>query len=432
MNLRRLALDLLARWDEGDVYINLAVGRACEALPDSERRTLTALLYGTVEKCITLDYFIGTLAKRGDVDPYTRNLLRLGLYEVLYMRTPAHAAVNETVKLARNRGEAGFVNGILRAAARAPQTLTPPPREKNPARYLSVAYSVPLKLVRLLVEALGEQTEAFLQAVTTPSGMTLHINTTQISREEYLAALKDRGIEAHLTPYAPRGVILARSYPPRELPGFEEGWFFVQDEASQVAVSALAPAPHTRVLDLCACPGGKSFGCAVAMGDTGEVRAFDLHASKLSLIKDGAARLKLRSVTAEEQDAAHPSPALAGQGEYVLCDVPCSGLGVLSKKADLRYRDTEGIAALPPLQLSILSAGAACLAPGGTLLYSTCTVNPKENEGVTDAFLASHPDFAYVPFEVGSLRAPEGRLTLLPHIHHTDGFYIAKLKRRVP
>ena len=430
MNRRKYALDLLTRWEAGEEYINLTIGRAAEQVGDDDRRYLTALLYGTVEKCITLDYYIGVLAKRSNLDPTTRNILRLGLYELLYMHTPHHAVVNDIVSLGRNKGERGFLNGTLRAALRAPEILVPPPYDKNPARHLSVKYSLPISTVRLLSHILGEETQAFLEAVNAPHPLTIRVNTLRLSREAYLSHLVEKGIAATPTPFAPHGVTLDTSYPPKSLPGFEDGWFYVQDEASQIAVDALSPKAGSTLIDLCACPGGKSFGSALSMENKGQVMSYDIHASKLSLICDGAARLGLTCITVGEGDATTPDETLFGTGDYVICDVPCSGLGVLGKKADLRYKDTRVAEELPPLQRSILEAGANCLAEGGTLLYSTCTINPQENEGVTEAFLALHPEFEYVPFSVGALDAPKGHITLYPHIHATDGFYIAKLQRR--
>ncbi len=430
MNTRKIALDLLARYDAGEAYINLAIGRACETLPDSDRRYLTALIYGTVERLITLDYYIGALARRSEIDPTTRDILRLGLYELLYMHTPAHAAVNECVKLTRTRGEASFVNGILRAAVRNPARLVPPPREKNLARHLSVAYSVPLRTVRLLLDILGEQTEAFLTSVNTPRGMTLHVNTTRTTRDDYIAALAAEGIESSPTPNADSGITLTSSLPPRALPDWDGGYAWVQDEASQIAIQALGCKPDMTVVDVCACPGGKSFAAACEMQGKGHILSRDLHASKLSLITDGAARLGLSCIEVGEHDATVLDPALVGSADRVICDVPCSGLGVLSKKADLRYKDMEAADRLPALQTSILETVSQYVKAGGVLLYSTCTINPMENEGVTDAFLASHPDFAPLDFTVGNLVSNEGHLTLYPHIHGTDGFYIALLKRR--
>ena len=431
MNVRPIALDVLSRWEEGAQYINLALGYKLGGLEEADRRFLTALVYGTVEKCITLDYYIGVLSGRGALDATTRNILRLGLYELLYLNTPRHAAVSLTVDLARNAGEKSFVNGCLRSALRSPELLVPPPRERNLARHLSVKYSVPRDTVRLFLEIFGEEEiEIFLTSVNSRTGMTLRVNTLRTTREDYLARLAEAGIDATPTPHAPASVYLPESYPPKALPGWEEGLFFVQDEASAVAVCALGAEAHHRVLDLCACPGGKSFGAAMDMQNEGTLRAYDLHPAKLSLVEEGARRLGLSVIETAAQDAADPDPRLIGWADRIICDVPCSGLGVLSKKADLRYKDLGAASNLPALQYEILSAAALCLAEGGRLIYSTCTVCPQENEAVTDRFLAAHPDFTYVPFEVGGLSAPLGHLTLYPHIHRTDGFYIARLERR--
>jgi 16S rRNA (cytosine967-C5)-methyltransferase len=292
-----------------------------------------------------------------------------------------------------------------------------------------VKYSLPISTIRLLTSILGEETEAFLTAVNASHGITLRINTLKISREDYLALLLEKGISATPTPYAPYGILISTSLSPRDLPGFDEGWFYVQDEASQIAISALFPKSESRVIDLCACPGGKSFGAALLMENKGQIMSFDIHESKLSLVRDGAERLGISIMQVSQGDATLSRPELIGTGDFIICDVPCSGLGVLGKKADLRYKDMEGVETLPQLQLSILETGATYLKEDGVLLYSTCTIRPEENEKVTDTFLASHPAFSYVPFSCGALSAPKGHITLYPHIHGTDGFYIAILKR---
>ncbi len=429
MNLRALTLDLLLGWEADEKYINLTLSRVTEQLEEGDRRYVTALLYGTVERLLTLDYYIGKLTRGRTLTPHARGILRLGLYELLYLSTPRHATVNEAVKLATHPGEASFINGVLRSAIREEANLVPPPREKNLVRHLSVKYSVPQPTVKRLYQSLGDGVEDYLAAINAPRGITLCVNTTKVSRQAYLELLSERGISAVATSLTEGGVILEESHPPKALPGFDAGWFYVQDEASQAAVTALAPKGGSVVYDLCAAPGGKTFGAAIAMGNTGKVLSFDLHASKLSLIREGAARLGLDCVTVGEQDATKPDPALYGGADYVICDVPCSGLGVLSKKADLRYKDLDGVSDLPALQRQILEQAALCLAPGGTLVYSTCTVVEEENQGVTDGFLNAHPDFCYLPFDLGERKVEAGHVTLYPHTDATDGFYIAKIGR---
>ncbi|MFA5561808.1 MAG: 16S rRNA (cytosine(967)-C(5))-methyltransferase RsmB [Eubacteriales bacterium] len=430
MNVRQYALELLSRWEAEARYINLSLAHLPSGITEAERGLLTALLYGTVERKLTLDYYISALAGRVDLDPTTRNILRLGVYQILYMTaTPPYAAVNETVKLARNKGEAGFVNAILRTALRAPEKLALPAREKNERRFLSLRYSVPQGTVRELQAVLGEQTEAFLRHSEETPPTTLFVNVLRIGREAYLERLQAAGIAAEATRHAPYGVRLLAPCPPSRLPGYREGDFFVQDEASQLALHALSPLPGSRLVDCCAAPGGKSFAAAIYMQNKGEVHSFDLHDSKLPLIVDGAARLGLSSIRVARHDSTRPQVPLEGSADYVICDVPCSGLGVLAKKPDLRYKSTETWEQLPELQYRILCAAAAYLRVGGALLYATCTILPRENQGVTDAFLAAHDGFEAVPFQVGGRDAPSGCLTLLPHRDGMDGFFMVKLRR---
>ena len=436
-DVRRIALRLLDGWERDDTYLNLALNSPATAeLSREERGFLTALLYGTAERKITLDYLIGRIAARSDVAPGTRNILRLGLYQLFYMNLPAHAAVDLTVSLAASRGERGFVNGVLRAALRQCKasdgtvSLPLPARERGLARYLSVAYSFPQELVRHFLGLLGnEETERLLAAFNRESPLTVAVNTLKTTREELAARFADARIGSRPTPFSPVGLILSDAPPVASLPGFAEGLFFVQDEGAQLAAEILSPAPGSNVVDPCACPGGKSFAAAIRMGDKGSVHAFDLHDSKLPLISEGAARLGLRSVSVACRDGLTPDPLLLGKCDRVICDAPCSGLGVLGKKPDLRYRALDRASELPALQTALLSASAGYLAPGGRLLYATCTLNPKENGEVVSAFLASSPAFRPVPFSVGGLDAPTGSITLYPHIHGTDGFFYALIER---
>ena len=389
--------------------------------------------YGTVERLLTLDFWIARLTgKAADrLAPGTRALLRLGLYQLRFMDSvPDFAAIHETVALAAHEGERRFVNGVLRAAQREPARLTLPPVEEDPTYALSVMYSFPTEIVALFLAQYGQKmTERLLAAFNETAPLTLRVNTKKTDREALLASLRKTGCRAEPTAFSPVGIRLFDTVDPTCLFGFADGLFYIQDEASQIAVAALGAEDAALAVDTCAAPGGKSFGMAVDM-EGGEVISLDLHASKLSLIASGAERLGLSDkITAREHDGTSPLASLLARADAVLCDAPCSGLGVLGKKADLRYRGGGRLSELPPLQKEILSSAAAYVKEGGALLYSTCTLHTAENEEVVRAFLAAHPDFSFEDFSVGSLSSHEGMLTLLPPIHGTDGFFVAKFRK---
>ena len=421
---RRGALALLLRHEAGDGFANLlADGDRLRAMEPRERALLVALFYGTVERRLTLDYHIGVLTGRGaaSLDPHTRAALRLGLYQLLYMNIPPHAAVSETVSLGRTRGERALLNGALRRAAADPLALTPPPEERDLVRHLSVLHSLPAPTVRYFLGRLGvEETRALLAAFNTRPPLHLRVNTLRCDREGLLARLREGGLSAEPDPLAPEGIRLREAPPVASLPGYDEGLFFVQDTASQLTTELLSPKPGERILDLCTCPGGKSFGAAIAAGDRASLLSRDLHGSKLSLVREGAERLGLTSLTVREWDATVPDPADRDRYDGIICDVPCSGLGVIAKKPDLRYRGLASVAELAALSGRILAAAAVALRPGGRMVFSTCTLTEEENEGAVTAFLASHPDFYLEDFTVGGLPSREGMLTLWPHRHGTD------------
>ena len=431
MSVRATAVSLLLRQETDDTYVNLMLDAAPPFLSASDRALLTALLYGVTERRLTLDYVIATMTKKpvDTLSPHTRACLRLGLYQLYFMdKIPSFAAVSETVALAAHRGEAALLNAVLRRASREAMPL--PPREKNPARYLSVAYSFPLPTVRFFFSLYGEdETERLLSAFNGEKRLTLRVNDRKITRDEYVAALADAGIEAEATVYAPHGVRIAGSHPVRELYGYEDGLFYVQDEASQIACEALSAIEGMRILDLCAAPGGKSVYAAIRSCDRAEICARDLHESKLSLIKDTARRLSLSSVRVEARDARLLSDTDIAAYDAVICDVPCSGLGVFGKKPDLRYADIHArFRALVPLQGEILEAAIRAVRPGGVILYSTCTLHPVENSERVHAAIEAHPELSLEPFAVGGLTS-DGELTLFPHIHGTDGFYMARIRK---
>ena len=435
MNIRQIALRILDEYEAGDKYINLALSsHLTDGLSREEKAALTALLYSSVERSLAYDYYICAISKRsdGDIDPHTKNILRLGLCQILDMHSiPDFAAVNETVKLARNKGEKSFVNGVLRNAAKNKDNLPMPDEQKNYRRYLSVKCSFPLSVVKHLDGLYGrEATERILNFYNTEKYTDITVNTLKITVNDYIKELSTVGITAEQNALAPNSLRISSSVNPERLPGFDKGYFFVQDRASAICSEVLSAEENELVIDVCSAPGGKSLASAIHSSDKAEIYSFDLHESKLSLISDSAKRLGMNSIKVAQRDATKPDESLIGKADKVICDAPCSGLGVLGKKPDLRYKDLAAAFELPELQLDILTASARYLKRGGTLVYSTCTLNPAENEDIVRVFLENNREFESVPFTVGNIDCAEGMLTLLPHIHNTDGFFIAKIRRK--
>ena len=422
-NPRKIAYDVLVKCASADQYSNIALDTAIKRsdLTPPDRGLLTTLVYGVIERQITLDAIIDSLTDRKgeEIAPDVRTLLRLGIYQLAYLdRVPDHAAVNETVDMAGKRSR-GFVNAILRAFIRGGKEIPSPSKENDAVGYLSVKYSFCPALCRKFIDTFSlERAEELFAAFGEQPDLTLRTNSLRISRADLIAALEGQGIKALPTKESDAGIRVCDRSPVAELYGFGDGLFFVQDEASQLCVKALDAKPGMRVLDACACPGSKSFGAAIDMQNTGEVISCDLHKNKLSLVESGAARLGITILTTKERDARNTNEEWLGQFDRVLCDVPCSGFGVFAKKPELRYKDPETSAALPDIQLAILKNASQYVKVGGKLVYSTCTLLPAENDWNVDRFLQNNDDF--------NLR--EAR-TLYPDTDGTDGFYYAVLER---
>lgn len=417
--VRETALQILNKCGSAEQYSNLALDTAIRRgdFSSADRGLLTALVYGTIERQLTLDDWIGQLSARpqNEIDAPTRNLLRMGLYQLAYLdRIPDHAAVNETVALAPKRTK-GFVNAVLRSFLRVGKKL-PLPRE--PIARLSVQYSVLPEVCRIFADAFGlEKTESVLAAFGKQPALCLRVNTLRTTKEALLDRLCAEGFDAVATAESGTGIRLT-SAPVASLTGFDEGLFFVQDEASQLCVEALDAHAGMTVLDVCACPGSKSFGAAIDMGNEGCVISCDLHVNKLSLVKSGAERLGISIIRTEARDARDTNEAWIGQADRVLCDVPCSGYGVLAKKPELRYKNLEKSAALPDIQLAIAESACRYVKQGGRMVYSTCTLLPCENEQNVARFLQRHPEFRLLR-----------QRTLYPDTDGTDGFYFAVLEK---
>ncbi len=387
-NPRRLAFESLKKCEADGKYSNLEVtSRLCKNdLDERDRGLYTALVYGVIEKKITLDTLILTLSDRKVLDKDTLTALRLGLYQILFMdRIPDHAAINESVSLVKSTSRAPFVNAVLRRAVREKESLA----ERLVSAGESAVYSFPEWIIELWREGYGEERKtALLEAFSKKPPVTLRVNTLKITPDALLEKLPSA--EKH--PFAD-DILVLREGGVEKLYGYEEGLFFVQGTSSRVAVKALGLAGGERVIDTCACPGGKSFTAAIDMGNKGEIFSFDLHRSKLSLIEKGAKRLGLDIISADENNAYFPKEVLIGTADAVICDVPCSGLGIVAKKPDIKYKEREEIERLPEIQKKILEKSVLYLKKGGRLLYSTCTLNPRENERVTDAFLKENEGY---------------------------------------
>ena len=427
MTARELALDLLLKGEKTKQYSNIALDNALKKsdLSAADKGLASALFYGVIERRITLDYQIKSLASRDlkDIDSKTINALRIGLYQLIYLdRIPHHAAINESVSLC-TRKSAGFANAILRSFLRK-GGLTLPDKSST-LEYLSVAYSIDIPLLSRLLSIYGkDETEKLLEAINQAPPTTLRVNTLLTSKETLINKIPS----SIPTKNASNGIFVQGSV--RDIYGFDDGLFFVQDEASQICVEALGAKSGELIMDICACPGSKSFGAAISMNNQGEIYSFDLHENKLSLVINGAKRLKIDIIKASACDGRHFLPEFEKKADRIICDVPCSGFGVLAKKPELRYKNPEESASLPKIQLAILENACKYLKVGGALIYSTCTIFPEENEENIKAFLANHPDFVLEEWQVGDIVATNGMITLLPHIHKTDGFFIAKLKRK--
>ena len=400
---------------------------------DSRDAALTTrLCFGVLQNRLLLDHYLGKLstAKLEKMEPAVRNALRLGAYQVLFLdRVPDHAAVSEAVDLARkgskNPRSAGLVNGVLRSLVRQKDGLEPP---EDPA----VRYSHPRWLADLFTRRLGREEAAALMAADNGEPPTCaQVNTTKATVEAVADSLRAEGVEVTPHPWLPNCLLLSHTGSLEELAAFREGLFYIQDAAAKLAVLAADPREGMDVLDACAAPGGKSFAAAIAMEGRGKVVSCDIHPHKMDLIRAGAKRLGLDCITAQVLDGKECKEEYLDGFDLVLADVPCSGLGIIRKKPDIRYKDPKPLEGLPRVQKAILDNVCRYVKPGGVLLYATCTLLERENEDVVRAFLDKHKDFTLEGFQVpGDFEgAREGMVTCWPHRHGTDGFFFAKLRR---
>lgn len=429
-NPRKLAIASLVKAELSSTYSNIEINTVISRSKMSKIDTAlyTALYLGVTEKLITLDYLISKYSQKPieELDIETKNALRLGFYQLLFMdKIPDYSAVSETVGLCPRRSK-GFVNACLRSFIRDDKELVLP---DDKWQAISVSTSIPVAIIDIFRQSYGDDSAEKIAGALSrqKKGITLRINTLKIEPTLLRKKLKSRSI-----PYTHHGFsedVLFVSAPISDIIDLiEKGYCFVQDVASLACVRALGASANDIMLDACACPGGKTFSSAIDMANKGEIYACDLHSSKLSLITSGAQRLGIEIINVLEQDAKLPRADFIEKFDKVLCDVPCSGLGIISKKPDIKYKSIEQIQNLPAVQLAILKNCSSYVKIGADLVYSTCTLNREENEGVIEHFLRENDSFELADFQMGDIRA-NGMFTFMPYENECDGFFIAKLKR---
>lgn len=432
-----LALNACQRqggWSDGALKKQLSAAE----LSGRDAALATQLCFGVLQNQMLLDFYLSKFSniplKR--MEGKVVQTLRLGAYQMLFLtRIPHSAAVNSAVALVKahckNPRAAGMVNGILRSMERSLQNMPVIP-QGDPVAYLSTLYSHPEWLVKEFILSLGEEETAQLLAADNSQPPTaVMVNTTRTTAETLKAMLEADHVEAEPHPWLENCLLLSRTGDLERLEAFQQGLFYVQDPASRLSVMAAGAKPGMRVLDCCAAPGGKSFAAAIAMENQGEIVSCDLHPHKKKLIQAGADRLGLTIITPKTADGKVFRPEWERAFDLVLVDAPCSGLGVIRKKPDIRYKDPAPLADLPAVQLDILRNAARYVRPGGTLMYSTCTLLYRENGEVVETFLAENKAYKAEAFTLPGPVGPvqSGSVTLWSHRHGTDGFFISKMRR---
>ena len=436
MGARETALNALIACRKGGAWSNGVLKEYIQRdrLDSRDAALATRLCYGVLQNRQKLDFYLKQLltGKLKDLHPVVRDILHLGLYQIYELdKIPDSAAVNESVTLTKkynkNPKAASLVNGVLRNAVRSQGSL------KEPVSYAD-KYSHPDELIQLLKLNLPKgKLEPMLMANNASPETVVQVNTLRITAAQLMLRLEQEHVSARPHGWMKDCLVLSGTGSMENLPSFKEGLFYVQDPAAKLSVlCARLPKEDIRVLDCCSAPGGKSFAAAIAMEGHGRITSCDVHAHKTGLIENGAARLGLTNITARQQDATELVPEWVEAMDVVIADVPCSGLGIIRKKPDIRYKDLEELKGLPALQLAILENQSAYVKRGGVLLYSTCTVLKAENEDVVSAFLSKHDDFYTEPLELPEVfpKNENGMLTLIPGEYDTDGFFICRLRRK--
>ncbi|MBD3184239.1 16S rRNA (cytosine(967)-C(5))-methyltransferase RsmB [Candidatus Poribacteria bacterium] len=447
-----LMLDLKAKGGRARNILNRIIRN--ENLNELDTSLLTEIVYGAIRWRGTLDWFIDQYVNKRRLRKIRRSkarnvasiieILRIGIYQMLFLDSiPHHAAVNESVELAKiygYDGSHGLVNAVLRRISREIDNLKYPPIDTYPVNHISVKYSHPKWLVKRWVNRYGtDEAIKICSANNRRPPIYMRVNMLRTTRDQLIQFLKDDGVDAVPDPNLSEAVeILSLKKRVSDLSAFKEGWFQIQDKSFMLVSHILNPKPGEKVIDVCAAPGGKTTHMAELMKNQGDITAFDNDRERFPLIKESIDRLGINIVKTIEADARDLDKHLSGmQIDRCLVDVPCSGLGVLRRRVETRWRiSPEYLGMFPPLQYEILSSAAGYIKSGGKVLYCTCTTEPEENQNVVERFLNSHPDFVLdIPDEISAIGfsdmlTQEGYIQALPHHHNMDGFFAARMIKK--
>lgn len=424
---RNTALNVLIEYEKQGVFPNLALKKHLRDIKShKDKNFICALVYGVIEKRILLDYYISKISsvKIKKINVVVINILRLGLYQIMFLSTPSSAACNTSVELAKKNGQyksSGFVNAILRKLSQNYKSIEIP-------NDFSVKYSVDRSIVDILIASLGDKgTEDLLSYVYDNKSMYVSVNTLKITVDEFIELLTDKSISCEKTDF--NGLVkITSSFDVESSEEYKKGYFHAISLPSFVAAKILEPAKDETILDMCSAPGGKLFTMSYMSRDLAKIKAFDMHEHKISNLANGCKRLSIKNAVPMLKNCCEYDDNLFESADKILCDVPCSGLGMIFKKPDIKYNSVD-FEDLMRTQYEILGNSSKYLKRGGRLVYSTCTININENEKIIEKFLKDNPDYS-IDYNVEIYNGNFGQYTFLPHIDNTDGFFITVLKRQ--
>ena len=439
MKAREIAYKVLLDIEKNKNCSNMAINKHFKdvKISNQDRGLATEIIYGVIENKYYIDYMIDKLSKvkTNKMEIYVKTLLRMGIYQIMFLNSISdYAAVNETVNLAKKKNSkvSGFINGILRNVIRQKEEIGKV-KTKDDVDYLSIKYSYDKWMIRNWMIHFGKEfTEELLEANNERPNIYLRTNTLKITRDELIKKLEKQNIKAEKVNVVEEAIKVEHLKDIENNSLYKEGLFTVQDVSSMLVGKVMNPKENSLVLDVCSAPGGKTTHMATLMNNTGQVVSRDIYDHKLKLIKASSKRLGLTNVDVEEFDGMKLDRESIGKFDYVLADVPCSGLGIIRRKPEIKYKEKEEFRQLPPIQKKILENASKYVKVGGTLIYSTCTIQDSENIDVVNEFLQKNKNFELVPIKEVNVdldNQEKGYMKIYPNVHNMDGFFISKLIR---